>query len=202
MLRLVQRVLAVIGLVWLVWLATWPGQATAEDASITPQLSLSRSDEAVWLSAQLPLELPTAVALALQKGIALHFVVQARVVQPRWYWSDKVLASAVRRVRLDYLPLTNIWRVTWLDPDADPSPGLGLTRQFGSPAEALASLRRIFRWRIAEAAALDPAQTYTVRLEFALDVTQLPRPLQIGALGQADWQLAMRAEQPLEPLKP
>ncbi|GAB4404016.1 MAG: DUF4390 domain-containing protein [Rhodoferax sp.] len=182
----------------------WGGGASwAQDEAATTKLLLHRSDEGVWLSAQLPLVLPAALESALNKGIPLHFVVRARVVQPRWYWSDKVIAQATRRVRLDYQPLTNVWRITWTgDETGEIAAGLGLTRQFETQAQALASLSRIYRWRIADASELDPATAYQVHLNLALDSVRLPRPLQIGTLGQADWKLDLNQSQTLEPLKP
>ena len=43
------------------------------------------------------------------------------------------------------------------------------------------------RWKIAELGDLDPEARYSIDFRFRLDVSQLPRPFQIGAVGQADW---------------
>ena len=52
-------------------------------------------------------------------------------------------------------------------------------------------MQRIVRWKIAPAAAIDPQEQYQVQLRFRLDLSQLPRPLQIGALGRSGWNLSL-----------
>jgi hypothetical protein len=52
-------------------------------------------------------------------------------------------------------------------------------------------VQRISRWKIAEAGDLIPGERYNVDFRFRLDVSQLPRPFQIGAVGQADWNISV-----------
>jgi hypothetical protein len=40
---------------------------------------------------------------------------------------------------------------------------------------------------------LDGSPKYRVNFSFSLDLSQLPRPFQIGALGQSDWDIAATA---------
>jgi hypothetical protein len=123
---------------------------------------------------------------ALAKGIPMFFVAEASIFRDRWYWTDKRVATATRHFRLMYQPLTRRWR---LQVSSSPigSAGLVLGQNFDSREEALAALQRISGWRIADANAIDPDTTHTVDFRFRLDVSQLPRPFQIGAVGQADW---------------
>ena len=73
--------------------------------------------------------------------------------------------------------------------------GLILGQMFDTQEEALAAVQRISRWRIADANDVDPDATHTIDFRFRLDVSQLPRPFQIGAVGQAEWIiLAVRNE--------
>ena len=58
-------------------------------------------------------------------------------------------------------------------------------------------MQRISRWKIAEAGRLDPDARYYVDFRFRLDMSQLPRPLQIGVGGQADWNIAVMRNQRL-----
>ena len=62
-----------------------------------------------------------------------------------------------------------------------------LAQSFDSLPEALSALQRISRWRIASAEDVDPDARHNVDFQFRLDVGQLPRPLQIGVVGQSDW---------------
>jgi hypothetical protein len=62
---------------------------------------------------------------------------------------------------------------------------------------------RLSRWKVAELADLDLEQQHLVVFRFRLDTSQLPRPFQIGTLGQSDWNIDFLIRQPLslEPLK-
>ena len=51
------------------------------------------------------------------------------------------------------------------------------------------------RWKIAEPGELDPEQRHNLEFNFRLDVSQLPRPFQIGVLGQSDWNISASIRQ-------
>jgi hypothetical protein len=64
-------------------------------------------------------------------------------------------------------------------------------------AQALATVKRVSRWKIAESSDIDPAINYRLDFRFKLDLSQLPRPFQIGALGQSDWDISALFSAPL-----
>lgn len=177
---------------------TWPPPAAAQvhPAEVT-QLQVERRDEAVLLSATVRFELPPAVEDALAKGIPMYFVAEASLNRERWYWYDKRVAHATRHMRLAYHPLTRRWR---LQVSSQPigNSGLVLGQVFDSREEAVAAIQRISGWRIADAHELDPSASHNVDFRFRLDVSQLPRPFQIGAVGQADWIILAVRTQPLD----
>lgn len=184
--RMVERIAGpwLLALVLLVfgWSAAW-AQVTPADVT---HLEVDRREEGVLLSATVRFDLPQVVDDALEKGIPMFFVAEASIFRDRWYWTDKRVATATRHFKLAYQPLTRRWR---LQVSATPigSSGLVLGQNFDSREEALAALQRISGWRIADNNAIDPDSTHTVDFRFRLDVSQLPRPFQIGAVGQADW---------------
>jgi hypothetical protein len=51
--------------------------------------------------------------------------------------------------------------------------------------------------RIADYAEVDLDATHTLDFRFRLDVSQLPRPFQIGAVGQSDWNIGVARTQRL-----
>lgn len=161
------------------------------------RISLSHAEGAWWVAAQWPMELSAPLADALSRGVALHFSLQVQLIAPRWYWRDKVVAQWVKRYRLAYLPLAQRWRVSTQVDAADPDSGLGLSNTFESLSAALATLSRQARTHLADDAELGEAE-HRVELRFALDAEQLPKPLLIGALGQADWHYALSASRPLK----
>lgn len=155
-------------------------------------LQAERSDGAVFLNAQLAFDLPAPIEDVLLKGIPLFFVAEAEVRRDRWYWYDKKLAVSTRQIRLAYQPLTRRWRLNVSNSSGSNGSGLGggLPQYFDTLVEALSKVQRISRWRIVELTELDPEALHTVELSFKLDISQLPRPFQIGLIGQNDWNIS------------
>jgi hypothetical protein len=155
------------------------------------QLRVERTEEGVLLSATIRFEVPAVIDDALAKGIPMFFVAEAVLFRDRWYWYDRQVATAARHMRLSYQPLTRRWRLVLSPTPIGNSVALGQT--FDTREEALAAVQRISNWKIAEAADIDTDVRHNVDFRFRLDVSQLPRPFQIGAVGQADWNItAMR----------
>lgn len=187
---------------WLVTAVLGLGVALAQAPTAgaeTPQLRLERADDALWLSTQLQFDLSPAVLDALHKGIPIFFVAEADVLRERWYWTNKRIVTARRQFRLAYQPLTNRWRLNITSGEmVEPALGLALNQNFDSWRDALATVRRMTRWKIADAADLAPNARYLVEFRFRLDLAQLPRPLQIGTMGQSDWSVELGSEHVLE----
>jgi hypothetical protein len=147
-----------------------------------------REDDAVLLSYVANFELPPSVENALQRGVPLHFEAHAALFQSRWYWRDKRVANATLGWRLTYQPLTRTYRV---------GTG-GLNQNFDTLAEALDSMRRRSRWKIADATQLESDADYYVEFAFRLNTSMLPRPMQIGIGGETAWSLSVERTQRLE----
>jgi len=112
--------------------------------------------------------------------VPVYFVADAVVKKPRWYWRDERVAHVSRSWRLSYQPLTSAWRVS-----------LGaFSQSYPSLEEALTTVTRIARWRIADGG-VDATDKYYVDFQFYLDASQLPRPMQLDLGAQADWHLGV-----------
>ena len=172
-----------------------PALAQSSVTEIT-QFQVERSDEGVVLSAAVHFELSQVIEEALQKGIPMFFVYEAVLYRDRWYWYDREIARATRHMRLSYQPLTRRWRLT-ISPTVIGNSGVALGQSFDSQEEALAAVQRVSRWKIADAADVSPDERHNVEFRFRLDVSQLPRPFQIGAVGQADWSISVARNQRL-----
>jgi hypothetical protein len=142
-------------------------------------LEARRGDDGLLLNFVVQVELTRSVEDALLKGVPLHFTAQALLMRERWYWTDRRINTATRNWRLAYQPLTRRFRV---------SQG-GLAQSFDQLGEALAAVSRAAAWRVAEAAQLDDDARHYLEFAWRLDTSQLPRPMQIGIGGQADWSL-------------
>lgn len=161
---------------------------------------LHRSEGQWLISAQSRLELGSAVEEALLKGVAVHFVARVEAVRERWYWTDKTVVQASRHFRLAYQPLSRKWRLNMAsEPLSSSSLATSLSQTFDTLGEALAPMRRLAGWKIADTRQLQPGTPYTIDYRFWLDVQQLPRPFQFGAGAQVDWNLALSRRFRLEP---
>lgn len=177
--------------------------SVATAAEIT-QLKMERSDESVYLSAAVRFDLPAVVEDALVKGIPMFFVAEADIYRDRWYWYDKRVTTATRTMRLAFQPLTRRWRLNVLS-GVISSTGLraSLSQNYDNLPDAMAAIQRISRWRIADATEIEAGSRHNIEFRFRLDLSQLPRPFQIGVAGQRDWTIAVEDSRQLvaEPLR-
>lgn len=177
----------------------WWGDSRAQSAPVITQMQVERAPEGLLLSATLQFDMPEQVEDALRKGIPMHFLMQAQVLRERWYWSDQEMAQSARYLRLSYQPLTRRWRLH-ISPTPFTGSGLGLalSQTYDELADAMAAMQRVARWKIAENGQVPEDTPVTVHMRFGLDLSQLPRPLQIGAMGRAGWNLQMAQSLRLE----
>ena len=165
---------------WLCLLLMLPMLAWAAEIEIAnPQLL--PGDEGYVLSADFRFELNPRLEEAVARGETLYFVADFELMRNRWYWFDEKLVSRNQVFRLYYHALTRQYRL---------STG-GLHQSFPTLAEALRMLSRLRNWQVIEVGDKAKAgETYDAALRLRLDVTQLPRPFQISALGSKDWALS------------
>jgi hypothetical protein len=164
-----------LGVVLLLGLAAAP-VARAQGVELAT-LQVQRFEGALTLDFTARVNLPRTVEEALQRGVPIYFVAEARLLRDRWYWRDERVARVSRSWRLAYQPLTGSWRV-----------GLGgLNQTFPTLSEALGVASRSAGWKLAELGQLDFDKSYYVEFSYRLDTTQLPGPMQFGLGGQGDW---------------
>ena len=180
------------------WLAAWllaaalllggllaAPPARAAESELT-SFDLAHNEDGVFLSYAVNLELSRSVDDALSKAVPLFFVAEAELFRNRFYWRDQRIGYAARRWRIVFQPLTSTYRVTF---DG------GLSQNYATRAEAFAAISRSARWKIAEAAQIEDGSRHYVEFSFRLDTSQLPRPMQIGIGGQADWAMSVQRTQ-------
>ena len=165
-------------------LAAPPAQAQGVEL---PTIVAKRQDGGVVLDFVANLTLSKAVEDALRRGVPVYFVAEAVVKKPRWYWRDDRVARISRSWRLSYQPLTSAWRVS-----------LGAFAQsYPSLEEALTTITRIARWRIADAD-VNASDRYYVDFQFYLDSSQLPPPMRLDLNAQSEWKLGVERTVPVE----
>lgn len=163
-------------------------QAQSPSVEIT-SLKVAKQEGNWLISADVKFELPTNIEDAMYKGVSLTFVSEVEVMRERWYWLDKTIVQATRQTRISYQALTRRWRVLpWSEVNANSGLGVQLPSTYETLSEALAMAQRIYQWRIPTLGEVDDG-AYFVQLRYKLDTSQLPKPLQIGLLGQGEWLL-------------
>ena len=164
------------------------------------QMRVERQDSGLLLHVNLRLDLGPAVEEALTKGVAIHFVAEADLMRDRWYWYDRKVSQVSRYYRLAFQPLTRQWRLqVSSEPISSGGTGSSLAQSFDSLQAALDVIRRQSGWKLAEATDLEPDARQHVLYRFRLDMSQLPRPFQIAAGNQADWNLSLNRQLRIAP---
>jgi hypothetical protein len=172
--RLERTALLVLGLLWLSWLGV------AQAGGIEPKSATLTPDERGYaVTAEFAIQIGPRLEEAVSKGVPLHFRFEIQIKRKRWYWADEHVAGRVLRYRLSYQALTRQYRLT-----------LGsLHQNYDSLDEAIQALGRVARLHVADKSALPTGEPLTAAVRLSLDHTQLPKPLQVDALADRDWQV-------------
>jgi hypothetical protein len=141
---------------------------------------LERADSDWLLSATFQIELSPGLEDAVQKGVVLYFQTEFDLMRSRWYWFDEKSALVQRQTRLSYQPLTQQYRIA----------SEGFTFSAKSMSEALQAVGSIGGWRVIEGSQLDPSKSYTASMRMSLDLSKLPKPFQVNALNNRDWNVS------------
>ena len=154
-----------------------PGRAEGIEVK---QAALVSAEDGTFLEAQFEITLTPILEDALNKGVPLYFSLEFLLTRPRWYWLNEKLANARQLYRLSYNALTRQYRV-----------GVGtLYENFASLSEALVFMSRVRMRDIVEPGALARGENYVAEVRMRLDVSQLPRPFQVSAVGSRDWSVS------------
>lgn len=165
-------------------MVAWPGPVAAADriAITEARLAPVPDGDGVALYARFDFEMPQALEDAVNRGIALYFVVDFEMFRNRWYWFDKKVVNRVLTYRLTYSPLTRQYRV---------ARGT-LAQPFDTLTEALATIKGVHGWKVIDQGVIgadDDIKDLRAHLRLRLDVSQLPKPFQVNALTDGDWTL-------------
>ena len=141
---------------------------------------LEKVDGDWLLSAAFQIELSPGLEDAVQKGVVLYFQTEFDLTRSRWYWFDEKSALVQRQARLSYQPLTQQYRIA----------SEGFTFSAKTISEALQAVGSIGGWRVMDNGQLDPSKSYIAALRMTLDLSKLPKPFQVNALNNRDWNVS------------
>lgn len=143
------------------------------------QAALKATDDGYALAADFTIDLGPRFEEAVSRGVPLHFLLEFDLTRARWYWSNEHVAGRTLTYRLAYNALTRHYRL---------SAG-ALHQNFDSLADALRALGRITSLPVVDKGELKPGETYSAALRLSLDRSQLPKPFQVDAIANKDWQM-------------
>jgi hypothetical protein len=153
--------------------------ASAEGIKIK-SLELERVENDWLLNAAFQIELSPGLEDAVQKGVVLYFQTEFELTRSRWYWFEEKSAFAQRQTRLSYQPLTQQYRIS----------SEGFTFSAKTISEALQAVGTIGGWRVIDNSQLDASKSYSAGLRMTLDLSKLPKPFQVNALNNRDWNVS------------
>ena len=160
-------------------LSLFSSAASAEGIKIQ-SAELERVDSDWLLNATFKIDLTPGLEDAVQKGVVLFFQAEFDLTRSRWYWFDEKPTLAQRQTRLSYQPLTQQYRIA--------SEGFSFSAK--TIFEALQAVGSIGGWRVIDNNQIDPSKSYTAALRMTLDLSKLPKPFQVNALNNRDWNVS------------
>ncbi|QWD68339.1 DUF4390 domain-containing protein [Polynucleobacter sp. VK25] len=141
---------------------------------------LEKVDNDWLLNATFQIELSPGLEDAVQRGVVLYFQTDFDLIRSRWYWFDEKSALVQRQTRLSYQPLTQQYRIA----------SEGFTFSAKTIAEALQAVGSVGGWRVIDGSQLDSSKSYTASMRMTLDLSKLPKPFQVNALNNRDWNVS------------
>jgi hypothetical protein len=186
----------------LVWL--FVATAQAEGISVS-KVEVRLGDEGYQLSAGYDISLNFVVQEALSRGIPLYFVGEFSLTRSRWDWLDNAQQALSRRIKGYFVDEPELTHWSWLDAEiykGEQTFKLSynvLTRRYrisrGGLFQNYASLEEALNMLARQSSEAIPAELvkkdgkYMAAARLRLDITQLPKPLQVNALTDNDWTL-------------
>jgi hypothetical protein len=147
------------------------------EGNVVRYAEIVQGDDGYVVNADIDFDLGPRLTEALQRGVSLHFVLEFQLERGRWYWLDQEIAARSIHYRLSYHAITRSYRL---------SIG-GLHQTFDSLDAALRAMQRVRNWHIVELDELEAGVSYKAALRLRHDISRLPRPFQVTAIGSREW---------------
>jgi hypothetical protein len=159
------------------------------DGIVVRKAEIRLADDGYQLAANFDIKLTFMVEQALTHGITLNFLSEFTLTRSRWYWFNQVSSKTEETTKLSYSALTQQYRL---------KRGT-LFQNFASLEDALRALGNQYSNSIPVellnrnngyiASLLTVQPKYTAFARMKLDISQLPKPLQVSALTNDEWRL-------------
>ncbi len=152
--------------------------AAIADGIAVRKAEVRMTDESYQLAAKFDIKLSLLIEQALTRGITLNFLSEFTLTRQRWYWLNEIASKTAQTTKLSYSALTRQYRIK----------RGSIFQNFTNLDDALQVLGNQFSEPIS-AELLNRGNGYIAYARMRLDVTQLPKPLQVNALTSDEWKL-------------
>jgi hypothetical protein len=153
--------------------------AQAAEGITVKSATLEATDDGWQLEADFDVQFSPRLEEAVNRGVAVYFVVEFELSRPRWYWFDQKPVQYTQTYKITYTPLLRQYRLS-----------VGSVYQnFTRFEEVTRVLSRVRGLHVADSMALKRDVTYQAAVRMRLDTSQLPKPFQVNAIASKDWTL-------------
>lgn len=181
--NILRNILAVLVLILL------NNSVALADGIILRKAEIRMIDESYQLTANFDIKLNPIVEEALTHGITINFLSEFTLTKSRWYWLNEVASKTELNTKLSYSALTRQYRIkrgTLFQNFARLEDALqALGNQSSTPISA-ELLNKNSGYIVS---LLTINSDYTAYARMRLDVSQLPKPLQVNALTSDEWKM-------------
>jgi hypothetical protein len=170
----------VLGVVLLAIVA-FASSTIAHAEGIAPRMAkVEAGEDGYRLDAEFDILFSPGLEEAVNRGVALYFVVEFELSKPRWYWFDEKPVQLTQTYKITYTPLLRQYRL---------SSGSAY-QNYTRFDDVVRALSRVRGWPVADKGALRKEVGYQAAIRMRLDTAQLPKPFQLNAVASREWSLA------------
>lgn len=144
------------------------------------QIEVEQKGELFHLNGGFAIQLSPTLDEALRRGVQLTFVQAVEAERERNWWLAEGLSDLERSVRLSYNALLRQYYVSLS----------GVSSAHETLADALRAVGDLRDWAVVSVKQMKKKSEYKIYVRMYLDISQLPKPLQVNALASSGrWQL-------------
>ena len=172
--------LSLANLIFLLLILLLPVAVAQAEGIQIKSVSMTAVEQGYEIGIDSEIALNATLEQALEKGIVLYFVTKFSLIDSRWYWLYDEVARGKLRVGLRYYALTRQYHLN------HPT----FSQSFNTLTEALQALGQLRAYPLIIKSALKQDVDYIASLRIWLDLTRMPKPFQVEALGSSKWDLS------------
>ena len=159
------------------------------DGIAVRKAEIRMTEDGFQLAASFDIRLTLLLEQALTHGITLNFVSEFNLTRSRWYWFNETASKTEETTKLSYSALTRQYRIKRGNLFQNFASLDDALRALGNQSSNLIPVELFNKNNGYIASLLSNNSNYTAYARMRLDVSQLPKPLQVNALTSDEWKL-------------